>query len=668
MSLFNKNKYKGSSSHLKTGLDLFKIMNKRLIILMVAIALVALALISRLYYIQIINADHYHDLVSMKETLPITTGTARGEIYDRNGELVVTNKPINTINYLSRRSLSMFEQWDLALTFAKRYEVEFSLMDRELKDLYIFLNDNGQDLVTYDEIKELGHDDTKVNNLKLSRVTDTHLATLTDLEKEAFRIYLKMNTQTQGNAAIILENASDADISHLSENQVDYPGFTWGTTWERSYVGIDGLKGIIGSIQDIPIEKLSYMRAKGYAYNDKIGVSGLEYTYEEYLRGVKSKYKIDPTTGENVTLVEGQKGNDLILTIDMSLQAQVEAVIVEAWNAMKNKPGREHMHGIDYVLSNPQTGEILSIVGLRESEDGVLYNDPASILLEAHPVGSVVKGATVYTGLQEGVVKPNEVIVDKPLYIIGTQPRVSWTVLGPVTDITALQRSSNIYMFMVAIRLGGGTYIPNAPLNYVKPIEDTFGLMRNYFGQFGLGVDTMIDFPREETGYKGETQSGGLLLEFAIGQYDNYNAMQLNQYISTVANKGYRLKPLFVKEVRDSPHNTVLIENLPTILNELEGKENLDRVREGFRMCAYMGDCGPYRSKPYTSAGKTGTAEYSSFGKSMINNSFIFFAPFEDPEIAASCIHSGAYDAKYNYGNVCKTINPKVADIYMNSR
>ncbi len=667
MNFFKKDKYKGSSEHLQNDLDLNKIINKRLILLMMAMALVATSLIGRLYYVQIVNHDYYTDLVASKELAPMSIGTARGEIYDRNGQLLVTNKPINTINFYTNYSISTQTQWDLAYKFAQRYEVDFDLMPRELKDLYLFLNDYGADLVTNDEMKALDYDDDAIDKLKLERVSDELIETLTDLEKEAFKIYLKMNNQTQRNAAVILENASDEDISYLSENQYDFPGFTWGTTWERDYVGPDGLQSLIGNIQDIPVEKLSYMSAKGYSNNDKIGVSGLEYQYEEYLSGVKSEYRTDATTGESIQTVAGRKGHDLFLTIDLKLQEQVEKVVKDQWNAIKNQPRREYMHGIDFVLSDPQTGDILSIVGLRETSKGEIYNDPSTVLLEAFPVGSVVKGATVYAGLQEGVVKPNEAINDSPLYIAGTQPRVSWTNLGSVTDLTALQRSSNIYMFIVAIRMGGASYIPNEPLIFSKPIENTFALLRNYFGQFGLGVETMIDFPREELGYKGANQQAGLLLNFAVGQYDNYNAMQLNQYISTVGNEGYRLQPHLVKEIRNSIDNTIILKNDPVILNEIDGKNNLERVREGFRLCNERGDCGNYATKSYTSAGKTGTAEYTdNGGKNMINNAFILFAPFEKPKIATSCIHSGAYYGN-DYPNICKDITPKVVDIYMNS-
>lgn len=658
--------YRGSSKHLKKDLDLNKTIDKRLIILMVFIVLISSGLIGRLYYIQIVDADHYQDLVYQKETNPVATKTARGEIYDRNGKLIVKNKPINTINYMSERYVSVDERFELAMKFAKRYEVEFDLVERELKDLYLFLNDNGKDLISQEEIVKLDHDQDKIDKLKLDRVTKDHLATLSDLEKEAFKIYLKMNTETQGNAAIILENASDEDIAYLSENQHEFPGFTWGTTWEREYVGKPGLEGIVGSVGQIPAEKLEYMVAKGYSRNDIVGLSGLEYQYEEYLSGIKTLHKENPVTGELEEIVAGRRGHDLYLTIDMDLQEKVEGILIKHWNSIKDQPGREKQHGLDYVITNPQTGEIMSIVGLRQDSKGKLYNAPEDIFIEAFPVGSVVKGATVYMGLEEGVIKPDEVIVDKPMYIVGTQPRTSWTNLGEITDLTALQRSSNIYMFMIAIRLGGGNYIPNAPLNFTKPINESFNLMRNYFTQFGLGSETLVDYPRKELGYKGSSQNGGLLLEFSIGQYDNYNALQLNQYMATIANNGYRLKPFLVKEIRDSHLDVPVLENKPTILNELEGKDSLARVQEGFRLCSVRGDCGPWSLKSYTSAAKTGTAQYYDGGVEYRNNSFVFYAPVEEPEMTASCIHSGAYRADHNYSNLCRTVTLEIADVYMN--
>lgn len=666
MSRYNR-KYKGSSYHLKKDLDIVKTINNRLIVFMVIILALASGLIARLYYIQIVDAEHYQNLVVQKETNPIATRTARGEFFDRNGNLIVKNKPINTINYMSERYIGMIERYELALKFANQYEIEYEFVERELKDLWLFLNDNGQELVSAEELKEHNYDQETIDKLKLSRVTDDHLSTLTDIQKKAFQVYLLMNTETQGNAAIILEHASDSDISYLAENQSEFPGFTWGTTWEREYVGKGGLERLIGQLGEIPAEKLDYMVAKGYARNDIIGISGLEYEYESLLSGIKTEHRTDPVTGELEQVVQGRKGHDVYLTIDMELQEKVEAYLFDTWNKIKDQPGRENREGLDYVISDPSTGEILAIVAVREDSKGNPYNAPEEIFFQAHPVGSVVKGATVYMGLEEGVVKQGEVIVDRPMLIVGTQPRVSWQTLGPVNDLTALQRSSNIYMFMIAIRLGGGTYVPNAPLNFKNSINDTFSLMRNYFSQFGLGVETMIDYPREEMGYKGSNQNGGLLLEYAIGQYDNYNALQLNQYITTVANNGYRLQPFLVKEARDSHTQNLVLQNDPVILNQISGIESLSRVQEGFRLCAATGECGPWPSKPYTSAAKTGTAEYTLGSTPMRNNAFVFYAPYEAPEIAISCIHSGAYEAKYNYTNVCRLATQDIADMYMNS-
>ena len=88
---------------------------------------------------------------------------------------------------MSERYVSVDERFELAMKFAKRYEVEFDLVERELKDLYLFLNDNGEDLISQEEIVKLDHDQDKIDKLKLERVTKDHLATLSDLEKEAFK-------------------------------------------------------------------------------------------------------------------------------------------------------------------------------------------------------------------------------------------------------------------------------------------------------------------------------------------------------------------------------------------------------------------------------------------------------------------------------------------------
>lgn len=117
----------------------------------------------------------------------------------------------------------------------------------------------------------------------------------------------------------------------------------------------------------------------------------------------------------------------------------------------------------------------------------------------------------------------------------------------PINDLTALERSSNVYMFKTAIAIGKGKYISghSLPLDY-----SAFDKFRYYFSEFGLGVKTGIDLPNEATGYVGTKRQSGFLLDFAIGQYDTYTPLQMAQYVSTIANGGYRMKPQVVKEVR----------------------------------------------------------------------------------------------------------------------
>ena len=131
-------------------------------------------------------------------------------------------------------------------------------------------------------------------------------------------------------------------------------------------------------------------------------------------------------------------------------------------------------------------------------------------------------------------------------------------------------------MFMTAIRIAGGHYIPHRPLGINR---EAYSIMRNHYAQFGLGVRTGIDLPNESVGFKGvDMSTDGLLLDLSIGQYDTYTPMQLAQYVSTIANGGKRLEPHMVKEIRNpsNEHNelgSVFKTMSPKVLNDLGGKD-----------------------------------------------------------------------------------------------
>lgn len=676
--LFNKTKvddYDGSSEHLKKEQNLKKTIDVRLRIFMVVLMLLAGVLVYRLYDIQIVQADHYAILLERAEVDGMKVATMRGEILDRKDNVIVSNKSINSITYFPPRNVDSDARWLTAQSFVKNFRVEDDLKDGDLVNLWLFLNNNGDELISEAENEqfldgELSQDD--IDYLKETRVDEAMISSLSEDDRKSFKIYYAMGTATSSQASNVLEDASPKEIAFLSENINQFPGFSFSTSWDREQTTKIDLDTIIGTVSTIPLEKQSYYQALGYQLNDNVGNYGLEYQYENLLSGIKSEYNFVGNNQQLESKKEGRKGYDLITSLDTDLQIEVEKILSDTLESTVNNPRRKSFKEMHMVVTDPNTGDILALAAMKRDKEGKYFNDPQALMLSGFPVGSTIKGATVYMGLDQGVMGAGEIIQDKPIYIKGTPAKASFRNLGPVDDIKSLQLSSNVYMFNVAMRLGGAHYIPNEPLN-IRDSQGTFNLMRNYYSQFGLGVDTQVDYPREEPAYRGSALQPGLLLDFSIGQYDNYNALQLNQYISTIANGGYRVKPRFVKEAINQDTQTVVFENQVEILNKLENVSALDRVREGMRQCVTTNNCGALSKASFTSGAKTGTAESTlpeNNSISVLHNSFVGFAPFDEPEIAVSCI------APYTYleeggpvlTNVCSIATDKIINSYMNSK
>lgn len=222
---------------------------------------------------------------------------------------------------------------------------------------------------------------------------------------------------------------------------------------------------------------------------------------------------------------------------------------------------------------------------------------------------------------------------------------------------TALERSSNVYMFEIAMRMGNYTYNANIPQSQrslfgLSVANDVLERSRYYFSQFGLGTQTGIDLPHEVTGITGVPQEPGASLDFMIGQFDTYTTLQVGQYASTIANDGVRMRPRLVKEILEPSINgeeaTVVKEFAPEVLNEVDmSKDKLDVVQNGFRRVV-TGSRGTASSikTDVPIAAKTGTAEISvAIGEgdnrqvlNGNNQSFIGYAPYDDPEIAFAVI------------------------------
>ena len=161
----------------------------------------------------------------------------------------------------------------------------------------------------------------------------------------------------------------------------------------------------------------------------------------------------------------------------------------------------------------------------------------------------------------------------------------------------------------------------------------------------------VIYLPYEATGVVGEDPVAGNVLDFGIGQYDTYTTLQLAQYVSTIANDGYRVKPHIVKDIYhpspDKSLGSIYKSNKTEVLNKMNiTDEEIKRIQNGFRG-AFQSPGGTgykyWSGKSYNPAGKTGTAEYDIYkGGKMIseteNLSLVGYAPYDNPEIAFAVI------------------------------
>ena len=307
----------------------------------------------------------------------------------------------------------------------------------------------------------------------------------------------------------------------------------------------------------------------------------------------------------------------------------------------KNEANTEYFNKSYVVITNPNNGEIMAMSGkvlYKEKGKYKAYNNPEGVFLSTVTPGSVVKGASMMVGYTTGAVKIGEHMTDSCIKLYNLPEKCSWKTLGYINDLTALALSSNVYQYKIAMRVGGFKYVYGKKL---KINESAFDTYRNMFYRFGLGVKTGIDFPKEEDGYKSDNRAGDLLINYAIGQYDTYTTLQLNQYVSTIANKGSRYKTHFLKEILDNEGNA-LYEIKPVILNNLNVKNKyINRIRKGFRLVTTTGTGVGYMDGAPTPSGKTGTSESfidldgdNIIDAESVSNNFVGYAPTTKPVMA----------------------------------
>ncbi|MCZ0704054.1 cell division protein FtsI/penicillin-binding protein 2 [Natronobacillus azotifigens] len=642
----------------------------RLNLLFVFIFFLFSLLILQLGVVQILNGEEARNTINETENIRARMSVPRGLMYDRFGNLVLDNEPERTITYTPpRNGDSAKKRLEIAEKLA-----EFIMMEEEFEDLearvrerdkqeywYLFNTQEAGSRLTEEE-KELSAGEQY--NKMLEKIkpedyntfdwSDRHLLNVVAIKKELDTAF-QLSPHTIKN-----ENVTEEEYALVSENLAQLPGIDATIDWNRVSKYDNTFSSFIGRIsssnEGIPRENRDYYLSLGYSRNDRVGTSGLEQQYENMLRGQKEV--IQYTTNSNgtiigtETIVDGKAGNDLILTVDMELQQRVDEIAkIELENFINQNPREnEYMSEALVAMLDPQTGEVLALSGAHYDRENDRYVDHSyRVVYDAHLPGSSIKGATMLAGYDANVIEPGEIIYDRPIRIAETQPKSSWTDLGRINDLTAIEQSSNVYMFEIAMRLATATYRENEPLyNFDR---DAFRVLRNYFSQFGLGARTGIDLPFEATGVIGtNTQDGGLLLDTAIGQHDAYTTLQLAQYVSTIANDGYRVRPHLVKEVRQANGSKeslgpIVESHGRDILNRIDMDESyIKRVQEGFRLVTTDGTArGHWANSPYNVALKTGTAqndvyEDGEFQMRTNNLTLVGYAPYDEPEVAFAIV------------------------------
>ncbi|WP_186576914.1 peptidoglycan D,D-transpeptidase FtsI family protein [Aquibacillus kalidii] len=659
----------------------------RLNIIFIGVFALFALLILQLGVVQILNGEEAQNEINKTESTASTKSVPRGKMYDRYGRLILDNEPVKAITYTppkngesAEKRLKLAEKLGQYVTvFKDKEELIDNVSERDKKEYWYLLNTKeAQDKLSK---KELELDNSEQYKLMLERITENDLQTIewTDELLNIISIKKEFDQAYELSPHVVInEGITEEEFAQVAEHLPELKGIDAAIDWERKPLFGDTFASFIGGIttadEGIPLENRDYYLTHGYSLNDRVGTSGLEQEYESVLRGRKEKIQYKTNNAGDIVgsevVVEGQSGKNLVLATDIELQIAVDQIVKDELKKAMSQNNNGYLEDALVAMMNPQTGEILAMSGVRyDREDGEYKDQSYRVIYDAHQPGSAIKGATLLAGFDTGVVEIGEAILDTPIRIAGTPEKGSWRDLGRPTDLKALERSSNVYMFNIALRISGANYQPNQPLRGFN--WDTFQKMRNYYNQFGLGVETGVDLPYEATGVVGEDTIAGKILDLAIGQYDTYTTLQLVQYVSTIANDGYRVRPHLVNEIRqpDSENGELgpVIESKETdVLNKIVMDDKyIERVQQGF-INVFHGSQGTAVSHwgseydKYKVAGKTGTAQnpqYENGNKIDTENlSLVGYAPYDNPEVAFAVIvpknkpAPGQYDVNHAIG------------------
>lgn len=670
----------------------------RLNLLFLTVFLAFAGLILRLGYVQIVNGEHYKNMANANHNQTALINSARGKIVDTNGITLADNKAELAVVYVRNNGIDAQKSLKIAQRLSQLITMDQtaikSVSQRDKQEYYILthfktLQQAYDALLSKTEQKNLLQNPSLEYTRALSKVPTSVFGRYGAKDYQVMAIQHQFNQASDLNPFIIKQGLSVSDKEYV--NVVDHLSEFKGTIQtanvsSRTYV--KNAPFYIGNLGPIPVDKLSSYLASGYSRSDQVGISNLEEQYESYLRGLPMKLIYKTKNGipvGNPTTTNGQRGDDIQLTIDSRLQSAVNNILISNIKAADAIAGNNLNNSAYAVVMNPKTGAILAIGG-KQYVNGKFIDASNEAINSQFAMGSAVKGATELTGFQHNAVPSSFQDMGIKYQGAGNRTFTSWERqgLGMLTPEQALEFSSNIFMAKIVSNMAGiilqpsgGMYqaiLPTATSpRFMKAVND----LRNGYSEFGLGVKTGIDLPVEGTGYDGGMPANpGLIHQFAIGQYDTYTPLEMVQYISTIANGGYRVQPHLLQSVHSpgtdpSGLGPTVYTFKPNILNTIaNSQQDIARVQHGLYLVTHgTGATGEWlgtgSNAIYKIAAKTGTAQIDANDLQLYNETLVSYAPYDNPQIAVSVVvpkvrHGTqnqqiardiykAYDQLYNY-------------------
>ncbi|HEM5205049.1 TPA: penicillin-binding protein 2 [Streptococcus suis] len=665
----------------------------RLNILFSIVIFLFLVLILRLADMQIINHDFYSNKLSTASQKIISNGSIRGQIYDAQGKPLVENEIQQVVSFTRSNKMSAQEMKEVANKLLQWVNVsDVTITQRDKADYYL------ADEEVYRQVVEALPEDKKYdsdgNYLSESTIYSNAVDSIpaealqySEQDSKAIELFKQMNGATYFSTVNLVTDTLTAEqVAHIVANESQLPGISTTNNWQRTILPTS-LSSIIGTVTSeqagLPAEDAEYYLSKGYSSNDRVGTAYLEKQYEEVLQGKREKKQINLDRNGNVesieTIQEGQQGNNIKLTIDLAFQDGVNAILKKYFESELATGSALYSEGVYAVALEPSTGAVLAMSGYsHEKGAGSITEDALGTITSVFTPGSIVKGATISSGWENGVISGNQVQLDEPIYFAGSAPITSWYGAYGSFNIDAteaLEYSSNVYMVKIALGLLGQTYSANMYLNDGDTLTNAMTKLRSTFAEYGLGAPTGIDLPLESTGFLPEEYSTANFIMNAFGQFDNYTPMQMAQYVATVANNGKRISPHLVEGIYGNNPQGGLGDLIETVSGKEMNQVNISAdemalLRQGFYQLVNGGgrfNTGSAigRGAAVTISAKTGTAETYTTTPSgevvtAVNTNVVAYAPSDNPQIAVAVVLPNLT----NENSTTKAITTEIINLY----